>query len=86
MLHCRLWNLDGFTQVPICAWNNAWKGAWGFPPPVKPEHRHVTYTVCLCDINPIEHQNTAVYNSSQQIMFVIYTFTVLTENLFVPKN
>jgi hypothetical protein len=40
-------NVGGSTQVPVHAWNNARKGTWGLPPPVKLEHRHMTYTVSV---------------------------------------
>jgi hypothetical protein len=35
------------TQVPVHAWNNARKGTWGLPPPVKLERRHMAYTVLV---------------------------------------
>jgi hypothetical protein len=28
-----LQNVGGSTQVPVCAWNNAWKDTWGLLPP-----------------------------------------------------
>jgi hypothetical protein len=37
-------NVSGSTQVPIRAWNNARKGTWGLPPPVRLERRDMTYT------------------------------------------
>jgi hypothetical protein len=37
-------NVDGSTQVPTRAWNNARKGTWGLPSPVKQKRRHMTYT------------------------------------------
>jgi hypothetical protein len=40
-------NVSGSTWVPISAWNNARKGTWGRPPPVKLERRNMTYTVSL---------------------------------------
>jgi hypothetical protein len=40
-------NVGGSTQVPVRAWNNAWKGTWGRPPPVKLECRDMTYTVSM---------------------------------------
>jgi hypothetical protein len=30
-----LQNVGGSTQVPVRTWNNARKGTWGLPPPVK---------------------------------------------------
>jgi hypothetical protein len=36
-------NVGGSTQVPVRAWNNARKGTWGLPPPVKLERRDMTY-------------------------------------------
>jgi hypothetical protein len=33
--------------VPVRAWNNARKGTWGLPPPVKLERRDMTYTVSM---------------------------------------
>jgi hypothetical protein len=46
-----LQNVGGFTQVPIHAWNNAWKGTWGLPQAVKLEVQHMTFK-CCCDIKP----------------------------------
>jgi hypothetical protein len=40
-------NVGGSTQVPVRAWNNAWKGTWGLPPPVKLERPQMTYTVSM---------------------------------------
>jgi hypothetical protein len=40
-------NVNGSTQVPVRAWNNARKGTWGLPPPVKLERRNITYTVLM---------------------------------------
>jgi hypothetical protein len=40
-------NVGGSTQVPVRAWNNARKGTWGLPPPVKLERRDMTYTVSM---------------------------------------
>jgi hypothetical protein len=40
-------NVGGSTQVPVRAWNNAWKGIWSHPPPVKLERRQMTYTVSV---------------------------------------
>jgi hypothetical protein len=37
--------VGGSIQVPVRAWNNARKGTWGLPPPVKLEP--MTYTVSL---------------------------------------
>jgi hypothetical protein len=42
-----LLNVGGSTQVPIHAWNNARKGAWGLPSPVKLECRDMTYSVSM---------------------------------------
>jgi hypothetical protein len=36
-------NVGGSTQVPVRAWNNARKGAWGLSLPVKQERRHMIY-------------------------------------------
>ena len=30
-----LQNVGGTTQMPTCAWNNARRGTWDLPPPVK---------------------------------------------------
>jgi hypothetical protein len=40
-------NVGGSTRVPVRAWNNAQKGTWGLPPPVKLERRQMTYTVSV---------------------------------------
>ena len=40
-------NVGGSTQVPTCAWNNAQRGTWGLPPPVKMESCHITFTVLV---------------------------------------
>jgi hypothetical protein len=40
-------NVGGSTQVPVHAWNNARKGTWGLPPPVKLERRQMNYTVSV---------------------------------------
>jgi hypothetical protein len=40
-------NVGGSTQVPVRAWNNARKGTWGPPPPVKLERRDMTCTVSM---------------------------------------
>jgi hypothetical protein len=40
-------NVGGSTQVPVRAWNNARRGTWGLPPPVKLERRDMTYTVSM---------------------------------------
>jgi hypothetical protein len=42
-----LWNVGGSTQVPVCAWNNAWKGILGLPLQVKLESCHMTYTMLV---------------------------------------
>ena len=42
-----LWNVDGSTQVPACAWNDAPRGNWGLPSPVKLESRYITFTVLV---------------------------------------
>jgi hypothetical protein len=46
-LPASLRNVSGSARVPICAWNNAGKGTWGLPPPVKLERRDMTYTVLM---------------------------------------
>jgi hypothetical protein len=38
-------NVSGSSQVPVRARNNARKGTWGLPPPVKLERHDKTYTV-----------------------------------------
>jgi hypothetical protein len=40
-------NDGGSTQVPVRAWNNARKGTWGLPSPVKLERRDMTYIVSM---------------------------------------
>jgi hypothetical protein len=40
-------NVGGSTQVPVRAWNNAQKGTWGLPPPVKLKRRDMTYIVSM---------------------------------------
>jgi hypothetical protein len=45
-------NVGGSTQVPVRAWNNARKGTWGLPPPVKLERRDMTYNVSMWRKNP----------------------------------
>jgi predicted phosphoadenosine phosphosulfate sulfurtransferase len=40
-------NVSSSTQVPVRAWNNARKGTWGLPPPVKLERRDLTYTMSM---------------------------------------
>jgi hypothetical protein len=40
-------NVGGSTQVPVRAWNNARKGIWGLPSPVKLERRQITFTVSM---------------------------------------
>jgi hypothetical protein len=40
-------NVGGSTQVPVRAWNNARKGTWGLPPPVKLDRRDMTYNVSM---------------------------------------
>jgi hypothetical protein len=40
-------NVGGSTQVPVREWNNARKGTWGLPPPVKLKHRDMTNTVSM---------------------------------------
>ena len=32
---------------PACAWNNARRGSWGLPPPVKLESHHMTFTMLM---------------------------------------
>ena len=44
-------NIDGSTQVPARAWNNAWRDTWGLPPPVKLEVA-IYPLQCWCDVNP----------------------------------
>ena len=39
------WNISGSTQVQACAWNTAWSGLWGLPPPVKLDSHHISFTV-----------------------------------------
>jgi hypothetical protein len=40
-----LLNIGGSTQMPVNAWNNAWRDTWGLLLPVKLESSHMTYTV-----------------------------------------
>jgi hypothetical protein len=40
-------NVGGYIQVPVRAWNNARKGTWGLPPPVKLERRNMTYSLSM---------------------------------------
>jgi Flp pilus assembly protein TadB len=40
-------NVAGSTRVPVGAWNNAQRGTWGLPLPVKLERRDMTYTVLM---------------------------------------
>ena len=40
-------NFGGCTQVPARAWNNAGRGTWVLPPPVKLECHHITSTVLV---------------------------------------
>ena len=47
-----LQNVGGSTQVSVHAWNNAWRGVWGLPPPVKMETRHITYIVLVRRTHP----------------------------------
>jgi hypothetical protein len=42
-----LWTVGYSTQVPVRAWNKAWKGTWSLPPPIKLERRHMTCTVLV---------------------------------------
>jgi hypothetical protein len=56
-----LQNVSGSTQVPICAWNNAWKGAWGLPPPEKLERRDMTYTVSMWRKTQNKQTNWSLY-------------------------
>ena len=42
-----LQNVNGSTQVPTHAWNNAQRGIWGLPPSGKLESCHITLTVLL---------------------------------------
>jgi hypothetical protein len=46
-LSLKLMECEGSTQVSVRAWNNAQKGTWGLPPPVKLERRDMTYTVSM---------------------------------------
>jgi hypothetical protein len=46
------------TQVPVHAWNNAGKGTWGLPPPVKLERRQITYTVSVWRKTQSDKQNS----------------------------
>jgi hypothetical protein len=47
-----VYGTSGSTQVPVCAWNNARKGTWGLPPPVKLERRDMIYTVSMWHKTP----------------------------------
>ena len=40
-------NVIGSTQVPVRPWNNARRGTWGIPPPVKLECGHITIAVLV---------------------------------------
>jgi hypothetical protein len=55
-----LWNIGGSTQVPICTWNNALKGTWGLPPPVKLEHMTCTVSVWLKPNQIIKLKSTII--------------------------
>jgi hypothetical protein len=43
----KLRNVGGSTQMPVRAWNNARKGTWSLPSPVKLKRSHITYTVSV---------------------------------------
>jgi hypothetical protein len=64
-------NVGVSTQVPVRAWNNARKGTWGLPPPVKLEHRDMTYTVSMWrkTQNKTKKMNIYVVNS---IILLLY--------------
>jgi hypothetical protein len=55
-------NVGGSTQVAVRAWNNARKGTWGLPPPVKLERRQMTYTVPVWRKNLIKQ----TYNQMEE--------------------
>jgi hypothetical protein len=57
-------NVGGSTQVLVRAWNNARKGTWGIPPPVKLERRDMTYTVSMWrkTQNKQNHANVIKHN------------------------
>jgi hypothetical protein len=40
-------NVGSSTRVAVRAWNNNWRGIASLPPPVKPESRHMHYTVSV---------------------------------------
>ena len=40
-------NVGYTTQVPVRTSNNAHRGTWGLPPPVKLEIRHINFTVLV---------------------------------------
>jgi hypothetical protein len=57
-------NVGGSTQAPVRAWNNARKGTWGLPQPVKLESRHMTYTVSMWRKTQWNKQTSIHYNYS----------------------
>jgi hypothetical protein len=63
-----LQNVSGSTQVPVCAWNNAWKNIWGLPPPVKLERRHATYSESVWHYTQSNKQtNIVIYVGQSEI-------------------
>ena len=60
--HQRLWilsckdairslrNIGGSTLLPVCAWNNVWRGTWGLPLPVKAGKVTIWPLKCQCDL------------------------------------
>jgi hypothetical protein len=60
-------NVDGSTQVPVRAWNNARKGTWGLPPPVKLERRDMTYTVSMWRKTQLNLSICVLFNCAKRV-------------------
>jgi hypothetical protein len=90
-------NVVASTQVPVPAWNNARKGTWGLPPPVKLECRRM----CRCDVKPKQTNKGLCHNveggwellyftplGHQEMVLQVRTITVFVNNIlkiaFIP--
>jgi hypothetical protein len=47
--------------VPVRAWNNAQKGTWGLPQPVKLERRHMTFYVSVWRKTQLNEQTNMLW-------------------------
>jgi hypothetical protein len=75
-LSSQLTQRGGSTQVPVRAWNNARRGTWGLPPPVKLERRDMTYTVSMWRNTP--KQTDKQINVITCLCFALSSFCLLS--------